>query len=71
MPFIRHSIEHAARVAAANPGCAIVEVIGLDHDALLAIPITDVNRDLEIHGMPGLTIDLLAGATIWTAGAKR
>ena len=71
MPFLRHTLEQAARVQAANPGCAIVEVIGANSDQLLALPITDVNRDLELPGMPGMTLDVLAGATIYTQGAKR
>jgi len=71
MSFLRHTLEQAARVQAAHPGCAIVEVIGADGYQLLALPITDVNRDLELPNMPGMTLDVLAGATIYTQGAKR
>ena len=71
MPFHNYTLDEAARAQAANPGCAIVEVIGADSDQLLALKITDVNRDLELPGMPGMTLDVLAGATIYTQGAKR
>jgi len=69
--FHNYTHEEAARAQAANPGCAIVEVIARDGHQLLALPITNPNRDLELPGMPGMTLDLLAGATIYTQGAKR
>jgi len=71
VPFHNYTLDEAARAQAANPGCAIVEVIGRDGHQLLALPITDLNRDLDVPGLPGMTLDVLAGATIYTQGAKR
>ena len=62
---MKHFTEAQLRNARADhPGQAIVEVVSGAEAALLAIPMPKSVLDAPIPSMPGMTLELLDGATI-------